>query len=217
MGHIQDQMDPKQFGGRKKVSTCHYLIELISMILYNWDINPSHAVLATYLDFSKAFNRIKHGQILTRLAEMSVPNWLLKILMGFLKNRKLVVKYKGAYSEMKDMPGGGPAGTILGMVLFIILVNPVKFSENFTWGQKITQKMCRRTPITSLHLKYFDDLSLLEATNLKEDLKNDQRPKQHPIMYHQRTGHRQDDKKLLTLKYKAQPQDVLFFLFIFSF
>ena len=130
---------------------------------------------------------------------MSVPNWLLKILMGFLKNRKLVVKYNGAYSEMKDMPGGGPAGTILGMVLFIILVNPVKFSENFTWGHKITQKMSKRTPITSLHLKYFDDLSLLEAINLKEALKNDQRPKQYPIMYHQITGHRQDDKKLRTV------------------
>ena len=84
MRYIGDKIDPKQFGAKKKTSTTHYLIEFISTILYNWDLNPSYAVLATLLDFSGAFNRISHNLIITRLAEMSVPNWLLKIIIGFL-------------------------------------------------------------------------------------------------------------------------------------
>ena len=124
------KMDQNQFGAKKKTSTTHYLIEFISTILYNWDLNRSYAVLTTLLDFSGAFNRISHNLIITRLAEMSVPNWLLKIIIGFLKNRKLVVKHRGVFSKMENMPGGGPAGTILGMILFIVLVNPINFCAN---------------------------------------------------------------------------------------
>ena len=66
------------------------------------------------LDFEKAFNKLNHNLIVTRLVDMSVPNWLLKIVIGFLKNRKLLLKYKGAVSKLKNMPGGSPAGMLLG-------------------------------------------------------------------------------------------------------
>ena len=189
MIYIEDKIDWKQFGGKKKVSTTHYLIEFISFVLYNWDLNPSYAILTTLLDFEKAFNKLNHNLIITRLADMSVPNWLLKIVIGFLENRKLLLKYKGAFSKMKNMPGGSPAGTLLGMLLFIVMINPINFTEKFVWGQKITQKMSARKPIENLHLKYFDDVSMLEAINLKKCPKKDQTNLQFPLNYHDRTGH----------------------------
>ena len=54
---------------------------------------------------------------------MGVPWWLLKIVIGFLEERKLIVTHNGATSRTKYMPGGGPQGTVLGMFLFIILIN----------------------------------------------------------------------------------------------
>ena len=60
---------------------------------------------------------------------MGVPGWLLKIVVGFLTDRELVVNYKGETSERKKMPGGGPQGTVLGMFLFLVLINNAGFDE----------------------------------------------------------------------------------------
>ena len=48
---------------------------------------------------------------------------MLKIVVGFLSDRELVVGYKGAKSYSKKMPGSDPEGTVLGMFLFLILIN----------------------------------------------------------------------------------------------
>ena len=113
--YVSDQLDPFQYGGRKGSSINHYLIDLISFILLNQDLPETRAVLATMVDFSKAFNRQNHHILITKLSDMGVPGWLLKIVIGFLKERKLIVTHNGAASGTKDMPGGGPQGTVLGM------------------------------------------------------------------------------------------------------
>ena len=151
------------------------------------------------IDFEKAFNRINHNFIVTMLSDMEVPNWLLKIVIGFLEQRKLQVRYKGAQSKSKEMPGGGPAGTMLGMLLYIIFINPISFTKKFQWGSQIASKVSKRLPIPSLHLKYFDDLSLLEAINLQTDLKEDLRDLERPLNYHNRTGHVLDGDKIKTI------------------
>ena len=45
------------------------------------------------------------------------------------RDRELILSYKGAKSGSKDMPGGGPQGSVLGMFLFIILINSAGFKE----------------------------------------------------------------------------------------
>ena len=52
---------------------------------------------------------------------MGVPSWLLKIVMAFLTNRSMVVRYKGASSSKTALPGGGPQGTMLGLLPFLVL------------------------------------------------------------------------------------------------
>ena len=113
--YVDNQLDSSQYGGRKGTSINHYLIDLITFILYNQDLHETRAVLATMIDFSKAFNRQNHLILVTKLSDMGVPGWLLKIIIGFLEERKLVVTFNGARSDSKDMPGGGPQGTVLGM------------------------------------------------------------------------------------------------------
>ena len=58
---------------------------------------------------------------------MGVPGWLLKVKIGLLEDRELIVTYKGEQFSKKKMPGGGPLGTILGMCLFLILINDAGF------------------------------------------------------------------------------------------
>ena len=63
------------------------------------------------------------------MSELGVPGWLLQIVIGFLENRKMEVHFKNETSETKDLPGGGPQGTILGMFLFLILINAAGLKE----------------------------------------------------------------------------------------
>ena len=189
--HIGDQMDWGQFGGVKGSSISHYLIEFVNFVLYNQDMKIPHAVLAVMVDFSKAFNRINHNTIITILSEMGVPGWLLNIVIGFLSERELIVRYKGGSSSRKAMPGGGPQGTRLGLLLFLILINAAGYPNlEKHLGAKITGKLRKRTPIKNTHMKYVDDLSLAQSLNLKNCLIPNPDPNPaRPLAYHDRTHH----------------------------
>ena len=174
--YISDKIDWNQYGGIRGTSVSHYLIELITFILYNQDLNEPRAVLAAMVDFEKAFNRQNHAKLITKLADWGVPAWLLKIVIGFLTERELVVVYKGEESESKSMPGGGPQGTIVGMILFLVLINDAGYDkESVNIGEKITKSVNKRNEMKAKHFKYVDDMTLAEAIILKDTLvpKND--------------------------------------------
>ena len=188
--YVGDKIDWRQYGGTKGSSISHYLIDLVNFVLYNQDLKTPHTVIAAMIDFSKAFNRINHNLIITTLSEMGVPGWLLKIVMGFLEERELILRYKGCSSSRKSLPGGGPQGTKLGLFLFLILINAAGYQKlEKNTGLIITQNMQRRKPLQDIHLKYIDDLSLAEALNLKECLVGNPDPNPpRPFTYHERTN-----------------------------
>lgn len=145
MKYVGEKMDWGQFGGMHGSSITHYLIEFTNFVLYNQDMKNPQAVLALMVDFSKAFNRQNHNIIVKVLSRMGVPGWLLKLVVAFLTDRELILRYKGKKSGRKSLPGGSPQGTRLGMFLFLILINFAGFEdyEVITWGpcnQTITQK-----------------------------------------------------------------------------
>ena len=72
MEFVGNQMDWGQYGGEKGSSIAHYLIEFVNFILYNQDMKIPHAVLAVLIDYSKAFNRIRHNRIITILSRMGL-------------------------------------------------------------------------------------------------------------------------------------------------
>ena len=103
--YIGDKIDFRQYGGCKGNSITHYLIEFINFILLNQDSNAQTAILACLVDFSKAFNRQNHNLLISKLSEMGCPGWLLKVVIAFLTNRRMVVRHKGKQSSVKSLPG----------------------------------------------------------------------------------------------------------------
>ena len=187
---IGDKIDIRQFGGSKGNLITHYIIELINFILSNQEQTVPTAVLACMVDFSKAFNRQDHEILITKLSDMNVPGWLLKLVIAFLSNRKMVVRYKGATSSPKDLPGGGPQGTLLGLLLFLVLINDAGYEgqENRV-GENITRRKNFKAA-NLLHLKYVDDMTLAESVDLRKKLifvPESARPL--PDSYHARAGH----------------------------
>ena len=56
-----------------------------------------------------------------------------------------------------EMPGGGPQGTVLGMLLFLVLINKAGFAESDrTVGTKVATAPSVRSAVNNLHLKYVD-------------------------------------------------------------
>ena len=189
--HIGHHIDRAQYGGLKGNSVAHYLIDLINFVKYNQDLKDIRAVLAVAKDFSKVFNRQNHNILIRLLSDLGVLGWLLSIVIGFLENRELEVSYKGEVSGRKLLPGGGPQGTILGMFLFLILINEAGFRDNLNnVGKYITKPFNKREPMPRVHLKYIDDMTVAESINLKNKLVVNPDPNPtRPLQYHERTGH----------------------------
>ena len=182
------------------------MIELVNFILHNQDSLEPTAVLLCLVDFSKAFNRQDHHILITKLSDLGVPAWLLRLVMAFLKNRKMIVRYKGRSSKLKDLPGGGPQGTLLGLLLFIILINDLGFEgQTNDLGEIITSKKHLRT-LNEIHLKYVDDLSLAEAVKLNKLQRIPASSRPQPDHFHARTGHtlKPEDSRVFEQLMKTQ-------------
>ena len=148
-------LDPGQCGGLKGSSITHYLVKLLHFVHSYLDLTQPHAVLLALIDLEKAFNRVSHQHVIEDLADMKVPGWLLLILVSYLTDRSMHMRYKGATSSRRYLPGSSPQGAFLGILLFIIIFN----------GALLRPRIPR---LSSLNLKYIDDLSMLYALNLKK-------------------------------------------------
>ena len=90
---------------------------------------------------------------------------------------------------MKSLPRGSPQGTLLGLFLFLILINAagVKHLQKHL-GSHITTKLNSRRPLPITHLKYIDDMTMAEALNLRQSLiPNPDVYQPRPLQYHDRT------------------------------
>ena len=173
---IEPFLDPGQCGGLKGSSITHYLVKLLHFVHKNIDSKQPHAVLLALIDLDKAFNRVSHQQVIEDLSDMHVPGWLLLIIISYLTERSMFMRYKGSMSSRRSLPGSSPQGAFLGILLFIIIFN----------GALLRPAIPRPN---SLNLKYVDDLSMLAAFNLSSCLVPVTTGRVFPLTFNQRTGH----------------------------
>ena len=178
--YIDHHIDLDQLGGLPGCSVEHYLILMLDFIHKNIDKNHKEptAVLTSLVDFSKAFNRIDHNVIVTILADLNIPTCALRLITSYLSQRKMCVRYNGAESDEQDIPGGGPQGGLLIVILFDMQVNmagaPCPVPSLLPLGHEGPEIDPQQAgPLPLCHLKektmkkkYVDDLSLLESINL---------------------------------------------------
>ena len=77
------------------------------------------------------------------------------------------LNHNGGISEVKAMPGGGPAGTTLGLLMFVVLINETANpGQAVSWGVKLTQPLRDRKPLVLTHAKLIDDATIAESIDL---------------------------------------------------
>ena len=179
LAYILPRLDPGQFGGLKGGSITHYLILFLNFILSKCDRMQQQptSVIASYIDFSKGFNRLNHNKILIRLSDWRTPTWLLKVIASYLTERSLIVRYKGVQSQPHPLPGGCPQGDELGQLLFLVGVSDAGMDPPppipMPYHPEDVSSVSTPTPAVALdqiRLKYIDDLTLGETVQLQTDL-----------------------------------------------
>ena len=111
----------KQFGFRKSHSTDHALIELINSTYDSF--NQNKYTLGVFIDLSKAFNTVDHNILIDKLNLCVIKNNSLKWFSSYLSNRKQFIQAGAIKTSNLNIICGGPQGSILGPLLFVIYVN----------------------------------------------------------------------------------------------
>ena len=78
-----------------------------------------------YINFAKAFDKVDHGVLLQKLREMGITGKLWRWIYSFLTNRKQSVIVNGRRSNEMFVLSGVPQGSVLGPLLFLILVGDI--------------------------------------------------------------------------------------------
>ena len=106
--------------------------------MVNAHLNERRHVFCLFLDFSKAFDTLKHSEIVDSLQRSGIRGKTLNWLEKYLSDRKLTVKIKDTFYDLKKVENGVPQGSILGPLLYIIYINSIfsvpKYADLFMYA-----------------------------------------------------------------------------------
>ena len=80
---------------------------------------------SVYLDFAKAFDKVDHNIVLHKLSLLGVRGRLLDWIESFLTARVQKVVVNGVLSEECAVVSGVPQGSVIGPLLFLILLGDI--------------------------------------------------------------------------------------------
>jgi retron-type reverse transcriptase len=77
-------------------------------------------------DFSKAFDSVPHDILFGKVKKLPFNPYIINWMIDFLKDRKQRVTVDAITTEFLKINRGVPQGTVLGPILFSIMVNDIK-------------------------------------------------------------------------------------------
>ena len=145
-----------QFGFKAKHGTDMCIYALKEAILRYQDAGSN--VFSCFLDASKAFDRVNHNILFTKLLCRGVPPIIVRLISYWYTNQTMSVRWKGLYSDKFTVSNGVRQGGILSPYLFCVYVDDLSFELNkLPIGCMLGESKIN-------HLMYADDLVLISPT-----------------------------------------------------
>lgn len=147
---IRDQIDKGQYGALKGTSATHALITLMNDLYKDTDDwRKKQYIQVILLDYAKAFDHVDANILMNKLADLGIPDCLLRWIECFLIDRKQRVKIGNCFSDWVGIWGNVPQGTLLGVMCFLCLINDLSPK--------------------SKTIKYVDDTTIYQVSNCPND------------------------------------------------
>lgn len=152
---------PEQHGFVKRKSTVTNLMIFVEHLFKNMDKRIQTD--AVYTDFRKAFDRVDHAILLSKLAYNGIRGNLLRWFSSYINNRSQKVVINGYHSATITATSGVPQGSILGPLLFNLYINDIGKCFVNSYFLLYADDLKVFKPITSLNDCYLlqDDLDRL--------------------------------------------------------
>ena len=80
-----DKLDDHQYGGLKRRSTAHALVDM----LHHWHsaADRGQSARVVFIDFAKAFDHVDHNILVAKLLAYDLPDVIIRWMMSFLVDR----------------------------------------------------------------------------------------------------------------------------------
>ena len=112
-----------QHGFRRQRSCLSQLLSHFEKVLSKLEADENVDVI--YLDFAKAFDKVDHNILLQKLRSLGIHGKLYDWIASFLLDRSQQVSVNGHLSEKVHVKSGVPQGSVLGPLLFLILMSDI--------------------------------------------------------------------------------------------
>ena len=118
-----------QYAYRKGGSCTKALLAIQHKVLNNLDNDNCKAVRFFSMDFSKAFDSVRHILLYEKLKTVSLNPYIVNWYLSFLKERQQRIVQKGYHGDWKCVNKGATQGSVSGPYLFNIFMNDLEIDK----------------------------------------------------------------------------------------